>query len=314
MKVSVLMITYNHERYITQALASALAQQTTFAFEIVIGEDCSTDRTRDVLLDFQQRFPDHIRLLPRDTNIGMNHNLVQTLQTCRGEYVALLEGDDYWTSPHKLQKQADFLDRHPECAICFHATTICYEDGSQEPQKHPVRRQKPILTIEDLIDTTMQTCSVTFRNHLITEFPAWFYTLKMGDWPLHVLNAQHGHIGYIDEEMGVHRIHPAGAWLSQKPTWWMYERIRALDVLNRHLGFKYNRRVQRALSTHYYALAYWYEHEGDRAQAQTCLLRSIAVYPWNKAVLLRQLALTLKLYAPLLYRPLRAAARYIFRE
>ena len=309
------MITYNHERYVAQAVASALAQQTTFDLEIVIGDDCSTDATRAILTDFQQRYPDQIRLLLRDTNIGMHHNLVQTLQACRGEYIALLEGDDYWTAPHKLQKQVAFLDRHPECAICFHSAMVCYEDGSREPWKHPSDRPKPISTLEDLIDRNfVPACSVMFRNRLIDEFPPWFYTLKMGDWSLHILNAQHGHIGYIDEVMSVYRIHPSGAWSAQQPTWTLHETIRALHALNRHLGFTYNRRVQTALSTCYYKLAYYHAHEGNRVQAQLYLLRSIAAQPLNKPILLGQIVLTLKLYAPRLYQPLRAAGRCLFRR
>jgi glycosyltransferase involved in cell wall biosynthesis len=309
------MITYNHEQYITQAVASALAQQTTFDFEIVIGDDCSTDATRTILIGFQQRYPDRIRLLLRDSNIGMHHNLVQTLRACRGEYVALLEGDDYWTSPHKLQKQVAFLDSHLECAICFHSTIVWYEDGNREPWRHPAGRQKPILSIEDLIDrSTMQTCSVMFRNRLIAEFPPWFFTLKMADWSLHILNAQHGHIGYIDQVMGVYRVHPSGAWSSQKPTWALHETIRALNAMNRHLELKYDRRFQKALSMCYYKLACYADLEGDCKQARAYLLRSIAAQPLNKTIAVGRLVLALKLYTPRVYQPLRAAGRYLLRR
>jgi glycosyltransferase involved in cell wall biosynthesis len=311
-KVSVLIITYNHERYIAQAVSSALDQRPAFDFEVVIGEDCSTDRTRAILVELQRRCPDRIRLLCRDSNVGMHQNLVQSLQACRGQYIALLEGDDYWSSPDKLQKQADFLDRHPECALCAHATTVVYEDGRQS-RTHGAGR-KPILTLGDLIEVSLQTCSVMFRNGLIDRFPEWFYTLEMADWPLHVLNAQHGDVGYMDEAMAVYRSHPSGAWSSRKASWWMHQRIRTLHVLNRHLDFKYDRRVQRALSTHYCELAYCYELEGDRAQARRWLLRSMAADPSNMAMLPRQLGVAVKLYAPMLYRPLRGAARYVLRR
>ena len=108
-KVSVCMITYNHERFIAQAVESALMQETDFDYEIVIGEDCSTDGTRQVLLDLHDRHPDRIRLLLREKNIGASHNFVGTLEACRGEYVAFLDGDDYWTCPNKLQKQANSI-------------------------------------------------------------------------------------------------------------------------------------------------------------------------------------------------------------
>ena len=108
-KVSVLVLAYNQERYIAQAIQSALDQQTEFAIEIVIGEDCSTDRTRDILKRLAEDNPDLIRLLLREKNLGGTENFYDTLRQCRGEYVAMLEGDDYWTNPQKLQMQADAL-------------------------------------------------------------------------------------------------------------------------------------------------------------------------------------------------------------
>src|SRR4051794_3890726 len=120
MKVSVCMITYNHERFIEQAVASALTQATSFEYEIVIGEDCSTDRTRNILIELQRANPDKIRLLLPEHNLGAQRNFVQTLDMCRGQYIAYLEGDDYWTSSAKLQQQVDFLDQHADFAICFH--------------------------------------------------------------------------------------------------------------------------------------------------------------------------------------------------
>src|SRR3712207_1086613 len=102
MKVSVLMLAYNHEKFIAQALDSALMQQVNFDYEIVIGEDCSTDNTRDILIRYQKEYPHRIRLLLPEKNLGMHDNLIQTFKACRGDYIAFLEGDDYWTSPNKL--------------------------------------------------------------------------------------------------------------------------------------------------------------------------------------------------------------------
>jgi glycosyltransferase involved in cell wall biosynthesis len=133
MKVSVLMLTYNHEAYVAQALESVLMQQTDFAYEIVLGEDCSTDHTREIVIDFQRQFPEKLRLLLPAQNLGMHQNFMQTLNACTGKYIALLEGDDCWTSPYKLQRQADYLDRNNDFAICFHNARMCFEDGRGEP-------------------------------------------------------------------------------------------------------------------------------------------------------------------------------------
>src|SRR5271167_3774085 len=103
MKLSVMMITYNHEGFIAQAIESVLAQRVNFDYEIVVGEDCSTDRTRDILMDFHRQYPDRIVPLLRNQNIGAMRNAEATLAACRGQYLALIEGDDYWTCEDKLQ-------------------------------------------------------------------------------------------------------------------------------------------------------------------------------------------------------------------
>lgn len=123
MKVSVLMITYNHEKFIAQAIDSILMQQVNFDYEIVIGEDCSTDGTRAIVIQYQKEYPDKIRLLLPEENLGMHKNFVQTFRACQGEYIALLEGDDYWTSPRKLQKQVDFF--RLSSGMCYFLSYSC---------------------------------------------------------------------------------------------------------------------------------------------------------------------------------------------
>jgi glycosyltransferase involved in cell wall biosynthesis len=131
MKLSVAMITYNHERFIAQAIESVLAQKVDFDYEIVIGEDCSTDGTRAVIMDFQRRCPDRIVVLLRERNIGAMRNLAGTIAACRGKYLAVLEGDDYWTCANKLQKQVDFLDKHPDWAVCCTRAEVRNECDTQ---------------------------------------------------------------------------------------------------------------------------------------------------------------------------------------
>lgn len=157
MKVSVLMLAYNHAQYIAQAVDSVLMQQVDFDYEIVIGEDCATDNTRDILIRYQQENPEKIRLLLPEKNLGMHDNLIQTFKACHGSsYIALLEGDDYWTSPDKLQKQVDFLDAHADYTLCFHNALILHQDGSRRWWSIPgAPKQEKVLTftLEDLLST-----------------------------------------------------------------------------------------------------------------------------------------------------------------
>lgn len=129
-KLSVCFITYNHEPYLRQSLDSVLAQKTDFPFEIVVGEDCSTDNTRAILLEYKEKYPDKIKLLFREKNLGCpTLNVYQTSMECRGDYIAYLEGDDYWTDDNKLQKQVDFLDAHNDYMACTHTCKVVGKAG-----------------------------------------------------------------------------------------------------------------------------------------------------------------------------------------
>lgn len=118
-KVSVVMATYNHEKYIGHALESAINQKTDFKYEILVGEDCSTDGTAKIVKEYAEKYPDKINARIREKNLGMSGNIVDLMMAAKGEYIAFLEGDDYWIDENKLQKQADFLDNHPEHVAVF---------------------------------------------------------------------------------------------------------------------------------------------------------------------------------------------------
>ena len=117
--VSVVMITYNHENYIGKAIEHVARQETSFPIELIIGEDCSTDRTRQVAFEYQKRYPDLIRIITSEKNVGMRKNGLRTYEAARGKYIAFCEGDDYWHDPEKLQRQVDYLESHPECGMVY---------------------------------------------------------------------------------------------------------------------------------------------------------------------------------------------------
>lgn len=217
--VSVVLLTYNHQRFIAQAVESVLAQEGV-EFELLIAEDFSTDGTRAMVEEYARQHPNLVRLFLSPRNLNTNDVLSRPIEAARGRYVALLDGDDYWTSPTKLRAQVNYLDAHAECAMCFHNTTVEYEDGSPSHLFHlPVPSKRishalpaPVSTLADVAPGNfMQTCSVMFRRGLF-EFPQWYGGFVVGDWPLHVLNAEHGDIGYLDESMAVYRVHAGGLW------------------------------------------------------------------------------------------------------
>ncbi len=278
MKVSVLMVTYNHEKYIRQAVESALVQETDFEYEIVIGEDCSTDGTPAAIQQLDREYSGRLRLLLRDSNLGMMRNFADTLASCTGEYVAFLEGDDYWTDRSKLQKQIDFLDAHPESSMCCHSVVCLYEDGSQPTYRCP-ENVKPISTLEDLLDGNfIQTCSVVFRRNLIPELPEWFFSLDLGDWPLCCLLAKSGSIAFLDEVMAVYRLHSSGVW-SSKTAEDRYESvIRMYEALRANLGPEYFHRITRAITRAQVFLAARARQAGDDGLARQHIQKGLTYF------------------------------------
>jgi glycosyltransferase involved in cell wall biosynthesis len=213
-KVSVLTITYNHERYIETALRSALDQRTSFPVEIIAGEDCSTDRTRAILLDLQRQFPDRIQLILQPENRGLMRNFADAFRACRGQYIALLEGDDYWTDPTKLQRQVEFLDAHPDCALCHHNALRIVEGSAAAPQTwHRAAARSRWQSVEEMCATNLVvSCTALFRGGLFGDLPDWFLECTAPDWALHILNAQHGRMYYQNAVMGAYRIHHESVW------------------------------------------------------------------------------------------------------
>lgn len=246
-KVSVLMITYNHERYIAQALDSVLMQQVAFDYEIVVGEDCSTDATRAILRRYQQQYPERIRVLLPEANLGMVGNFIATYQQCRGEYIALLDGDDYWSSAEKLQRQVDFLDAHPECSACFH-NVLVHHEGAPERDRlfHEPPLGKSSFTLKEIVSSHFIPCCATlFRARLFPEFPTWYREMPMQDWPLHVLNAEHGDYGYLDEVLAVYRVHGGGAWSLRNRLAVLDKTIHACHTIRRYLAGRHGREIGR---------------------------------------------------------------------
>lgn len=306
-KVSVAMITYNHEPFIAQAIESVLMQETDFAVELVIGEDCSTDGTRAIARDYGDRYQDRIRLLLPKRNLGIIPNFVATLNACWGQYIALCEGDDYWIDPHKLQKQVDFLEAHPECSMCFHRQLARFEDGSNHPHVSSVPHTGSIFSLEDLIvESFIPTLTVMYRRGVVQDLPDWYFTVFPSDRPLHILHAQHGMIGFIDEIMAVYRVHEGGVWSMRSCAERLANEMDLYEKLRQHLGEEYAALIDAGVSKAYFREAGFCEWKGNLSGARAYLLRSIKEYPLNPHIhLIDRASMLVRLYAPLLHRILK---------
>ena len=217
MKVSVCMITYNHENYLKQAIHSVLMQKTQFDFELVIANDNSPDNTIIIIEEFINQHPNghKIKFLNNKENMGIMPNFINALKNCNGDYIALCEGDDYWIDENKLQKQVDFLEKNEDFAICFHKVNVETNGTIGDDTITGISNQT--TTIYDLAKGNyIHTCSVVYRNHLFTDFPNYFYTSPIGDYFLHMLNARYGKIHFINQTMATYRVHNTSYWSSKQ--------------------------------------------------------------------------------------------------
>jgi len=278
MKITALVMTYNHEQFISQALDSALCQEATSGYEILISEDCSSDRTQEIVLKYAAMYPDRIRLLLSECNLHSNEVVARGIRAARGAYIALLDGDDYWTSPYKLQRQADFLDHHSECAVCFHNAEVLDERAHGSSRRWTPAGQREISTIEDIWQGNFIATSATmFRKGLIGDIPDWYISLfPITDWPLHILNAEHGKIGFIDEVMSVYRYHPGGLYSQLSEARKLEATSQFYKLMNANLGYRYNRVVKSARARYFFDWAQEYMKRGDYHLAWSCLLQCLA--------------------------------------
>jgi glycosyltransferase involved in cell wall biosynthesis len=224
--LSVCIITYQHRPFIADAIEGALAQRTNFPVEILIGEDGSTDGTREICEDFASRYPNRIRLFLRrredavliDGRPRGSFNLQMTIRAAAGEFVALCEGDDFWTDPTKLQRQVEFLQQNPQCSACFHDVQIKDVAGHVIESSY-FNSDRTFFTQEDVLRDLMSrqpTCSMVFRRSAFVDpLPAW-YLRRPSDFYLDLLLTGSGQLGFLRRNMGVYRRHPGGIWSSAR--------------------------------------------------------------------------------------------------
>jgi glycosyltransferase involved in cell wall biosynthesis len=216
-KVSVMIVAYNHERYIAQALDSVLMQERDFDIEINVHDDASTDGTQAIVRDYARRYPGVVRCLFNPVNVGhiaTQLNTYRGFQSLRGEYFAMLEGDDYWTDPHKLRRQVEFLDAHPDYVACGHDTLKVYDDGSRSPEHFfPVREHcRERATVVDMIhmNTIFHFSSVLYRNVFRADPPLCLSDPYSCEVTIQMVYACFGDFHYMRGYMSSYRLHGAG--------------------------------------------------------------------------------------------------------
>lgn len=214
--VSICCIAYNHEKFIRDCLDGFMMQKTDFPFEVLIHDDASTDRTADIIREYAAKYPDIVKPICQTENQrskGIINNIAYNYPRAQGKYIALCEGDDYWTDPLKLQKQFDFMESHPDYSCCFHNAITKNEKTGKQDLYH----KKPIsgtLAPGDILcgNGYMPTASVFFRSEFIKDIPEYRKSSPVGDLPLEVCLAHKGKTKYFDETMSVYRLFASGSW------------------------------------------------------------------------------------------------------
>ncbi len=249
--VDVIMLVYNHENYLKQAIEGVVLQKTNFPFRLLIGEDCSKDNSREIVKKYAAQYPDIIQPLLHEKNLGTTGNSMYIYQLLEAKYIALCEGDDFWTDDTKLQRQVDFMEANPEFSMCFTDVDILNETGTEQPYPYDVV-PRDTLTIDDFILTRKvfaPTVTLLFRNILPKMYPDFYLNGLSGDIAMHFLLTDKGPAKYLKGKTAVYRQNMGGVTKSKehlknadKKLFEMYEEA------NKYFEFKYDKTFRQKLS------------------------------------------------------------------
>jgi glycosyltransferase involved in cell wall biosynthesis len=206
--VTVRTSTYQHGAYIKKCIEGILMQKTNFAFEFIIGEDFSTDETREIVFEYAKKYPNIIRVFTADYNVGSKANGKRCIKAARGKYMALCEGDDYWVDPLKLQKQVEFLENNPDYNFSVGAYNTINEKGKVETGESFKNKKNTLLIRDYIAKRFSHTSTFVFRNNF--ELPTWTADIYAGDQANLLLATKDKKIKYHKEIFSVYRLHSGG--------------------------------------------------------------------------------------------------------
>ncbi len=282
--VSICCITYNHESFIRQCLDGFVMQKTNFPFEIIVHDDASLDNTANIVKDYEVKYTDSFRCVYQSENQFYKQNVLINIlfPMSQGKYIALCEGDDYWTDPYKLQKQVDFLEANPEYSLCFHNAIKLYHDEDKETELF-AQYTKSDYYPEDIIhEWLIPTASVVFRNVFLDHgLPGYMNNIAIGDFPLFLYLGEFGKYRCIDEPMSVYRILSTGHVKSELNSEKYYIMSKEMSaILAEYYKPKYKKDFAVRIAFDNYYLARFAARKGKRKSAIAFLLQSIKADPY----------------------------------
>ncbi|MDU5107880.1 glycosyltransferase [Clostridium sp.] len=256
--VSIDCITYNHEKYIRKAIEGFLMQKTNFKYEILIHDDASTDKTQDIIIEYQKQYPDLIKPILQKENQYSKGGKVSyrfNVSRAKGKYIAICEGDDYWTDPNKLQKQVDYMENNPDCGMCFHAFKM--ESDNKIINEIRVYNKNCISSTDDIIlgdGGFISTNTILYRRNLMENPPDFYLECSVGDYPLQIYTSMNKYAYYLNESMSVYRYLSENSWTKKMETDADSKEkivrhrkniIKLLNDINEYTEFRYNKSINK---------------------------------------------------------------------
>lgn len=308
--VSIVCNTYNHEDYISDAIESFLMQKTNFKYEILIHDDASTDKTAEIIKEYEKKHPNIIKPIYQKENQhskGVKFGKINR-DRANGKYYALCEGDDYWTDPYKLQKQVDYLEKNPDCSVCVHAALMIDSESGKTIKKIRPSLQSREFSIEEVIDGgggLFATNSMVYKRYMGSIRPDFYYKNKtsFSDYQLMILLALLGKVYFIDEDMSVYRYNVPGSWSSRtfsdtkKESKHIKDIIDMLDNVNEDTGYKYDEVIQKTKRRNEFSLLI---NQGKLKEAKSGVYKNY----YKSLSIKSKISLNLKCYFPSLHKRL----------
>ena len=260
--LSICCITYNHEKYIADALESFLMQETTFPYEIIVHDDASTDKTADIIKEYEKKYPNKIKPIYQKENQfskGKKITFECVIPHVTGSYIAFCEGDDYWSDKNKIQKQIEFLEIEKECSSCFHGVEVANTDKKPIGRYlGPVGRGSKEYAMRDNIrGGVLHISSLVIRSDTLVDcIPEWAFKSRHGDYALAIIASANGKVYYIDEIMSVHRVGVENSMMTNlrknyskaNDIAYHKQRIKTLREVDEFYGFKFNEDIKSVIN------------------------------------------------------------------
>jgi glycosyltransferase involved in cell wall biosynthesis len=274
--VSIAITSYNTERWVGRAIASALEQETSFPVEIVVSDDCSQDNTREVVKGFVERYPNTVRLIAQPKNVGMQRNYFDTFQACKGKYIAWLDADDYWTDSHKLSLQTDALEADDTLMVCGHFVRWVSTSGEVQRDRYPNIQPGRYGLDEVLRHNILPSPSAVFRNGIQRDLPEWYFDLApLTDWPIWVLAALRGEILMLDATLADYMLTPGSHFMSKGEIAWYKTDARFYEHIGSVLPENWQRLVRLQKGRRYETLADALREMGDFAGSREAAFKAL---------------------------------------